>query len=74
MAVGIAADVTDEAAVQAAVDAAVLAFGGLDIVVNNAGLSLSKSLLETTVGGLGPAAQRDGQGLVPGVAGRRRGC
>jgi NAD(P)-dependent dehydrogenase (short-subunit alcohol dehydrogenase family) len=27
----------------------VLAFGGLDLVVNNAGLSLSKSLLETTV-------------------------
>ena len=45
---GIAADVTDEAAVQAAVDATVLAFGGIDIVVNNAGLSLSKSLLETT--------------------------
>ena len=35
--------------VQAAIDAAVLAFGGLDLVVNNAGLSLSKSLLETTV-------------------------
>ena len=49
VAVGIAADVTDEAAVQAAVDATVLAFGGVDLVVNNAGLSLSKSLLETTV-------------------------
>ncbi|PJK23945.1 bifunctional rhamnulose-1-phosphate aldolase/short-chain dehydrogenase [Mycobacterium goodii] len=48
VAVGIAADVTDEAAVQAAVDATVLAFGGIDIVVNNAGLSLSKSLLDTT--------------------------
>ena len=48
VAVGIAADVSDEAAVQAAVDAAVLAFGGLDLVVNNAGLSLSRSLLETT--------------------------
>src|SRR6478609_3775172 len=48
VAVGIAADVTDEAAVQAAVDATLLAFGGIDIVVNNAGLSLSKSLLETT--------------------------
>ena len=34
---------------QASIDAALLAFGGLDIVVNNAGLSLSKSLLETTV-------------------------
>ncbi len=48
VAIGIAADVTDEDAVQAAVDATVLAFGGIDIVVNNAGLSLSKSLLETT--------------------------
>jgi rhamnulose-1-phosphate aldolase/alcohol dehydrogenase len=48
VAVGIAADVTDECAVQAAVDACVLAFGGIDIVVNNAGLSLSKSLLQTT--------------------------
>lgn len=49
VAIGIAADVTDETAVQAAVDACVLAFGGIDIVVNNAGLSLSKSLLDTTV-------------------------
>ena len=40
---------TDENAVQAAVDAGVLAFGGLDLVVNNAGLSLSKALLDTTV-------------------------
>jgi rhamnulose-1-phosphate aldolase/alcohol dehydrogenase len=48
VAVGIAADVTDEEAVQAAIDATALAFGGIDIVVNNAGLSLSKSLLETT--------------------------
>ncbi|WP_193044138.1 bifunctional aldolase/short-chain dehydrogenase [Mycolicibacterium baixiangningiae] len=48
VAVGIAADVTDESAVQAAIDATVLAFGGIDIVVNNAGLSLSKALLETT--------------------------
>jgi rhamnulose-1-phosphate aldolase/alcohol dehydrogenase len=49
VAIGIAANVTDEDAVQAAVDATVLAFGGLDLVVNNAGLSLSKSLLDTTV-------------------------
>jgi rhamnulose-1-phosphate aldolase/alcohol dehydrogenase len=48
VAVGVAADVSNEAAVQAAVDAAVLAFGGLDLIVNNAGLSLSKPLLETT--------------------------
>ncbi|WP_174776639.1 bifunctional aldolase/short-chain dehydrogenase [Cryobacterium tagatosivorans] len=49
VAIGVQANVTDEAQVQASVDAAVLAFGGLDLVVNNAGLSLSKSLLETTV-------------------------
>lgn len=48
VAIGIKADVTDEAAVQGAVNAAVLAFGGLDLVVNNAGLSISKPLLETT--------------------------
>ncbi|MDN5856046.1 MAG: bifunctional aldolase/short-chain dehydrogenase, partial [Actinomycetia bacterium] len=47
-AIGVAADVSDEAAVRAMVDAAVLAFGGVDLVVNNAGLSLSKSLLDTT--------------------------
>ncbi|WP_317230560.1 bifunctional aldolase/short-chain dehydrogenase [Clavibacter sp. MX14-G9D] len=48
VAIGVAADVSDAAAVKAAVDAAVLAFGGLDLVVNNAGLSLSKSLFDTT--------------------------
>ncbi|WP_326949432.1 bifunctional aldolase/short-chain dehydrogenase [Amycolatopsis sp. NBC_01307] len=44
----VTADVTDAEAVQAAIDATVLAFGGLDLVVNNAGLSISKPLLETT--------------------------
>ncbi|WP_306208392.1 bifunctional aldolase/short-chain dehydrogenase [Actinoplanes sp. RD1] len=48
VAVAVRADVTDEAAVVAAVKDAVLAFGGVDLVVNNAGLSLSKPLLETT--------------------------
>ena len=38
----------DEAAVADALAAGVLAFGGVDLVVNNAGLSLSKPLLETT--------------------------
>jgi rhamnulose-1-phosphate aldolase/alcohol dehydrogenase len=47
-AVGVACDVTDEDAVTAALEAAALAFGGVDLVVNNAGLSLSKPLLETT--------------------------
>lgn len=48
VAVGVAANVADAHAVQRAIDEAVLAFGGLDLVVNNAGLSLSKPLLETT--------------------------
>ncbi|MDN4479158.1 bifunctional aldolase/short-chain dehydrogenase [Demequina sp. SYSU T00039] len=48
VAVGVAANVSDPAAVQAAIDEAVLAFGGVDLVINNAGLSLSKPLLETT--------------------------
>ncbi|RSD07421.1 bifunctional aldolase/short-chain dehydrogenase [Amycolatopsis eburnea] len=46
--ISVTADVTDAEAVQAAVDATVLAFGGIDLVVNNAGLSISKPLLETT--------------------------
>jgi rhamnulose-1-phosphate aldolase/alcohol dehydrogenase len=49
VAVGVAADVSDEDAIVAAINAVVLAFGGLDLVVNNAGLSISKPLLETTV-------------------------
>lgn len=48
VAVGVACNVTDEAAVASAIGAAALAFGGVDLIVNNAGLSLSKPLLETT--------------------------
>jgi NAD(P)-dependent dehydrogenase (short-subunit alcohol dehydrogenase family) len=48
VALGVRADGSSPQAVQAAVDEAVLAFGGLDLVVNNAELSLSKSLLDTT--------------------------
>ncbi|WP_396446951.1 bifunctional aldolase/short-chain dehydrogenase [Actinomadura sp.] len=47
-AVAVGADVTSEEEVAAAVREAVLAFGGVDLVVNNAGLSISKPLLETT--------------------------
>ncbi|PRB07499.1 bifunctional aldolase/short-chain dehydrogenase [Microbacterium sp. MYb64] len=48
VAIGVAANVADADAVQAALKETVLAFGGVDLVVNNAGLSLSKPLLETT--------------------------
>jgi rhamnulose-1-phosphate aldolase/alcohol dehydrogenase len=47
-AVAVSVNVTDENAVKAALSAASLAFGGVDLVVNNAGLSISKPLLETT--------------------------
>jgi rhamnulose-1-phosphate aldolase/alcohol dehydrogenase len=48
VAVAVTVDVTDQNGIAQAVRAAVLAFGGLDLVVNNAGLSISKPLLETT--------------------------
>ena len=49
VAAAVTADVTDEAAVAAAFGAAALAFGGVDLVVNSAGLSISRPLLETTL-------------------------
>ena len=42
-------DVTNPHSVSAALDATCLAFGGVDIVVNNAGISLSKSLTDHTI-------------------------
>ena len=49
VAISVVADVTDEAQVAEAFQRAILAFGGVDLIVNNAGLSISKPLLETTV-------------------------
>ena len=49
VAVAVSADVTDENQIAAALAAGALAFGGVDLVVNNAGLSISKPLLETSV-------------------------
>ena len=48
-AVAVSMDVTSETEIKAAFAAAAVAFGGVDLVVNNAGMSLSRSLLETTV-------------------------
>jgi rhamnulose-1-phosphate aldolase/alcohol dehydrogenase len=48
VAVAVTVDVTDEAQIVAAFSQAVRSFGGVDIVVNNAGLSISKALLETS--------------------------
>ncbi|MER8070661.1 bifunctional aldolase/short-chain dehydrogenase [Streptomyces sp. NPDC094034] len=47
-AVAVSVDVTDEDQIKDAFDAAALAFGGVDLVVNNAGISISRPLLETT--------------------------
>ncbi|MFC6063778.1 bifunctional rhamnulose-1-phosphate aldolase/short-chain dehydrogenase [Streptomyces ochraceiscleroticus] len=47
-AVAVPVDVTDEEQIAAAFKAAALAFGGVDLVVNNAGISISKPLLDTT--------------------------
>ncbi|MFB7209351.1 bifunctional aldolase/short-chain dehydrogenase [Streptomyces sp. NPDC056255] len=47
-AVAVTADVTSEEQITDAFRAAALAFGGVDLVVNNAGISISKPLLETT--------------------------
>jgi rhamnulose-1-phosphate aldolase/alcohol dehydrogenase len=48
VAISVTADVTDETDIAEAFGAAALAFGGVDLVVNNAGLSISKPLAETT--------------------------
>ena len=48
-AVAVTVDVTDEGQVIEAFRRGILAFGGIDLVVNNAGLSISKPLLETTL-------------------------
>jgi rhamnulose-1-phosphate aldolase/alcohol dehydrogenase len=47
-AVAVTSDVTDEESVIEAFRVAALAFGGVDLVVSNAGLSISRPLLETT--------------------------
>ncbi|HUQ40645.1 MAG TPA: bifunctional rhamnulose-1-phosphate aldolase/short-chain dehydrogenase [Acidimicrobiales bacterium] len=46
-AVAVHVDVADEAAIVESLAQTMLVFGGIDIVVNNAGLSISKPLLET---------------------------
>src|SRR5581483_8750895 len=46
--VAIPSDVTDEASVQALFDGAIAATGGLDVVVNNAGLGGTVDLVEMT--------------------------
>ncbi|WP_330451736.1 MULTISPECIES: bifunctional aldolase/short-chain dehydrogenase [unclassified Streptomyces] len=47
-AVAVTVDVTSEEQIARTFRSAALAFGGVDLVVNNAGISISKPLLETT--------------------------
>ncbi|TKA04934.1 bifunctional aldolase/short-chain dehydrogenase [Actinacidiphila oryziradicis] len=47
-AAAVTVDVTSEEQIAAAFDETLMAFGGVDLVVNNAGISISKPLLETT--------------------------
>ncbi|MFG2647934.1 bifunctional aldolase/short-chain dehydrogenase [Streptomyces sp. NPDC048436] len=47
-AIAVTMDVTSEEQITAAFATTALAFGGVDLVVNNAGISISKPLLETT--------------------------
>ncbi|MCW2907523.1 MAG: short-chain dehydrogenase [Actinomycetia bacterium] len=49
VAVAVTSDVTDEDSVAGAYRDAALAFGGVDLVVSNAGLSISRPLLETSL-------------------------
>jgi rhamnulose-1-phosphate aldolase/alcohol dehydrogenase len=42
-------DVTNEETIEKAFDNAALAFGGIDIIINNAGISTSKALLDHTI-------------------------
>jgi len=48
-ALALALDVTDEAQWKAAIEATVAVFGGLHVLVNNAGIGLMKPLAETTL-------------------------
>ncbi len=49
VAIGVTMDVGDLDSVQRGIDEAVLAFGGLDIIVNNAGITRAGSLADTSV-------------------------
>lgn len=42
-------NVTDTATISSALEATCLAFGGVDIIINNAGISISKSIAEHTI-------------------------
>jgi rhamnulose-1-phosphate aldolase/alcohol dehydrogenase len=48
-AIAVSVDVSSADEIEIALNRCVLAFGGVDLIVNNAGLSISKSLLDTSI-------------------------
>lgn len=49
IAASVVLDVTNTESIKSAMDAASLAFGGVDIIINNAGISISKSITDHSV-------------------------
>ena len=64
-AIAVDADVTDEASVVAAYRAAALAFGGVDVVISNAGIASSAPITETTRRDVGPQPRHPRPRLLP---------
>ena len=61
-------DVTSEASVRAAFEATVLAYGGLDILVSNAGIAHSAPVAAMAPRGLGALVRGERAGPLPGGA------
>ena len=72
--IGVGGDVTSEEAVAAAFAAAVDAFGGVDVVVSNAGVASSAAIEETTLKEWNRNQAILGTGLLPRRRARRSGC
>ena len=68
-AMSVSCDVTSESAVAEAYRRAVLTYGGVDIVVNNAGMASSNLIEDVTVEGVGSHLRYSGEGLFSGGAG-----
>ncbi len=58
------ADVSDLDQVRAAFNEAIGLMGSVDIVINNAGISIRHDFLDITPGGVGPGAGRQPQGCL----------